>query len=236
MTSIKALLARARPRDLYLYGDESGTFSTERFFVLGVLRTRDPRRHEQEVYRLRGEHGFHSELKFSSTNKTRLPYALALLDYFWHESDLSFKAMVVNNKYLDLKRFERLGTPIRGEDVAYNYFYKRLLRAACHPRDRLIVHLDQRTRAKGDNLPQYLEEELDELKSLHLVDSKKHQLVQLADVLTGAVFADQVGTEHPAKLPIVEKMRLLMGMRSLADNDPRWESKFDVWRFRLRGT
>jgi len=60
----------------------------------------------------------------------------------------------------------------------------------------LVLILDERTRAKNANLPAYLQREIPNITKVQLVNSQKHNLVQLADLLTGCIYGDLTNNTH----------------------------------------
>lgn len=93
-------------------------------------------------------------------------------------------------------------------------------------RDELVVILDERTIAKDDNLAAYLQREIPNIKNVQLVNSQKHNLVQLADLLTGSVFGDLTTNTHPVKRAIIEHLRAKLKVRRRTDRPLALERKF----------
>ena len=92
--------------------------------------------------------------------------------------------------------------------------------------------LDERTIAKDDNLAAYLQRELPHIKSVQLVNSQKHNLVQLADLLTGSVFGDLTNNTHPVKRAIIEHLRGRLKVQRLTDRPLALERKFRVFAWK----
>lgn len=231
MTSVRSLLRRL-PVTTYVYGDESGSLESAPFFALGVLVTKDPERHETQLNNLRRQHRYHNELKYSKTDRYQVPYAEAVIHYFLRDSDLRFNVLLVDNHKHNLSHFKKHKTDYDPRDVAYNWHYKKVLVRATPPRAELVVHLDDRQRRKEDNLPEYLAAELENLKSLQLVDSAKHQLVQVADLLTGCVYGEATKVDHRSKTAGIEALRQGLRVRSLLGRRLQDHDKFcvDQWK------
>lgn len=225
-------LLRELRKTLYVFGDESGTFQSAPYFALGVLLTRDPDRHEKRIHELRREHEYRPELKYSRNDKFKVPFARDLIDYFWSDPDLDFRCLVIDNSQHELDRFDSDEEEMRAEDIAYNYRYRKLIERNTPRHDELVLFLDDRTRANEDNLPQYLRDQIDNLKSLHLVDSQKHQLIQLADLFTGSVYGDATDITNDVKRALIRRIKSHLRVRSLLDRNLGQNRKFsvDVWR------
>ena len=232
MVSVTSLLRR-RPRNLYVYGDESGNLGYTPYFLLGVAIVRNPEVHEREILRLRKRHGYLAELKYSNTDRRKLPFCRDLIDYLFDQPDFRFSGIVIDCSVYDVTHHDKFNSRIRPQDIAYNYRYKKLILSSTPPNDQLIVLLDKRTRAKADNLPKYLENQIPNLKNLQVVDSRKHELVQVADVLTGSVYGDVTGVEQLIKRAVIDVLKDKLGVDSLTAYRLRQESRrfrINVWR------
>lgn len=230
--SISSLLRRYR-RTLHVYGDESGSLDHGYYFGLGLILTRDPGRHEVQMHNLRIKHGYRNELKYSSNDQHKLPYAKAVLDYFWSEPDLRFSGIVIDTSQHDLGFFDRQkGRGPRPRDVAYAYRYRQLILRSTPQRDELVLILDDRTRANEDKLPEYLNANIPNLKSLQLVDSAKHQLVQMADLVIGSIYGDCTDVRSRVKREIISHLKSAAGVDSLTASSLKTSQKLgvDVWR------
>jgi hypothetical protein len=62
--------------------------------VIGVLLATDIRRHQAYIEGLRKKHSFYLRLKYGSTNKFRVAFAVDVLSYFFSDPDLTFVARV----------------------------------------------------------------------------------------------------------------------------------------------
>ena len=157
-----------------------------------------------------------------------------MLDYFVDCDDLEYQGLLIPTARYDLrhykKDFER--TARSPEIVSYNYRYKQILRYNTSVRDELVVILDERSVAKDDNLPEYLQREIPNIKNVQLVNSQKHNLVQLADLLTGSVFGDLTNNTHPVKRAIIEHLRRKLGVRRLTDRPLSLARKFRVFEWK----
>ena len=83
-----------------------------------------------------------------------------------------------------------------------------------------------------NRLPQYLRDNIPNLKSLQLVDSTNHQLVQLADLLIGSVYGDCTNVQSPVKRRLINTLKTAAGVHSLLEERHDAERKFcvDTWR------
>lgn len=223
-----------RKRTQYVYGDESGGFKNEPYFLLGLVQTYEPEAHNAAIESLRDKHAYSRQFEYKKTDRLKLGLACDAIDYFVENDDLEFQSLLIPTAQYDLGRYRSSAetsarTP---EIVSYNYRYKQIIRNNTSARDELVVILDERTIAKDDNLAAYLQREIPNIKKVQLVNSQKHDLVQLADLLTGSVFGDLTNNTHPVKRAIIEHLRAKLKVRRLTDRPLALERKFRVFEWK----
>lgn len=187
----------ARPV-LHLYCDESRHLPHDRepFMLLGLVScpADKVRAYHLELRALSREHGLTDdyEMKWTHVRPGKLPFYQAVLAWFLAKEDVAFRALLLPDK---AKVFERL--PDDSQDMAYYRLYSQLLRAAMEPECSYRAFLDQKDTRGGKKVS-----ELEKLMRLHTADgdektvlglqqmqSHEARLLQLADVLLGAVGA-----------------------------------------------
>lgn len=223
-----------RKRTQFVYGDESGGFKNEPYFLLGIVQTYEPGTHDAAIESLRDKHGYSRQFEYKKTDRLKRDLCSDVIDYFVDCDDLEYQALLVPTAQYDLRRYknEREESARTPEIVSYNYRYKQILRNNTSARDELVVILDERSVAKDDNLPDYLRREIPNIKNIQLVNSQKHNLVQLADLLTGSIYGDLTNNTHPVKRSIIEHLRGRLDVRRLTDRPLRLARKFRVYEWR----
>ena len=169
-------------RTQFVYGDESGDLRSEPYFLLGIVLTYTPHVHSAAIERLRVRHGYVRQFEYKKTDRLKAGLCKAVIDYFVEEDDLEFQGLLIATADHDLRHFKKaFDDSGRKPDVtAYNYRYKQLMAHNTSLRDDLVVVLDSRARSREDNLPEYLRSEMDNISNVQLVDSAKHNLVQVS--------------------------------------------------------
>ena len=218
----------------YIYGDESGGFKGKPYFLLGIIQTYDPRTHDAVIESLRQKHQYPRQFEYKKTDRLKIALCRDVIDYFVACEDLQYQALLIPTAAYDLRRYRTAGersarTP---EIASYNYRYKQIIRNNTAERNDLVITLDERTRAKNDNLPAYLQREIPNITKVHLVNSQKHNLVQLADLLTGCIYGDLTNNTHPVKQSIIEHLRGRLGIQRLHQGSRRLRRKFRVYHWR----
>ena len=187
----------ARPV-LHLYCDESRHLPHDRepFMLHGLVScpADKVRAYHLELRALSREHGLTDdyEMKWTHVRPGKLPFYQAVLAWFLAKEDVAFRALLLPDK---AQVFERL--PEDSQDMAYYRLYSQLLRSAMEPEASYRAFLDQKDTRGGKKVS-----ELEKLMRLHTADgeektvlgiqqmqSKEARLLQLADVLMGAVGA-----------------------------------------------
>ncbi len=177
----------------------------------------------------------HFEIKWVKVSPSQLPFYSALLDLFFDESLLHFRGLVVPDKQtLDHGRF------LQSHDDFYYKLWYILLNRLIDPDKRYRIFLDikdTRGQAKINHLHDILcnanyDFDRSVIESIELVHSHDVLLLQLADVLIGALSYLHRGLHSsPAKLALVAHIRHRSGLR-LEQSALLRADKFNllVWR------
>jgi hypothetical protein len=174
-----------------------------------------------------------------------------LVDIFFllsGKNSLHFKAVVFDTSQIDYRTYHR-GDKELG---FYKFFYQFLLHKfgpyAADDTHRLLVFLDQRTTSyKLSTLCTVLNRgirkkygrTLDVVRRIEPVDSKKCDLLQVADVLMGAVGyhcndCHLLPSARQAKIELASYIASKAKLLSLKDNTPFGWRQFEIWRFRFK--
>jgi len=216
----------------YLFGDESGDFKTKPYFVIGLIKTKNPGFFETEIKALREKHGFKFEIKYSSTNRLKAPLCKDLVDLFFESPGLEFRSIVKSNLVHDLSYFREMGTSMRPRDLAYNRTYREVIENNLVEEEdtRVLVYIDDKSRLKDDNLLEYLKREIPQLRDVQPRDSKDLELLQLTDLLTGSIYGDLTGNNHPVKRNLID---YILKYLPIDDFSRKMNTaKFNVWHWK----
>jgi hypothetical protein len=161
---------------------------------------------------IKAKHGLapQAELKWTKLAPANLAMYLEVLDYFFDTDGLSFRALVADKRHL---RHEEFG---QTHDDWYFKMYFDLLKFILEPGSSFRIYLDlkdTRSAAKIRHLHDVLAHNLydfsrDIVERVQAVRSHEVELMQLSDVLIGAVStANRSSAASPAKGAFVERMR-----------------------------
>ncbi|MFA4989996.1 MAG: DUF3800 domain-containing protein [Candidatus Omnitrophota bacterium] len=221
-------------RSHFIYQDESGVVGTTGMFVVGLLFVKDRERLYEIIKRIRQKHNYWSEFHFKeihyfSSKRSRL--ACDVLDEILREH-IYFRALAVSNEKLELRYFEDDIKKVkdltekqikmaknRGMFRAYNYFTKELLLENADILHEAVVYLDKKVRMRDDNICEYIKREINlgtkknTIKVVEPRDSKKDDLIGIADLVLGAVNYDLKKGQNPMKLAVVRIVKQYLGKK-----------------------
>lgn len=231
--------------DYHVFCDESHTDGHAFRVQGGVWVDHAGIRKVREAMReLRAKHPKAREFKWSEVHG-REPYRsyADLVSIFFQGTaaqHLSFKCLVVR------KQDDRSRTNDKsGRDLGFYKAYHLLLKHRLRPGCRYRIRLDKRTGPRRDaeqSVADCLNAEMrwwnppSEVKSCVGICSKSDDLMQMADILCGAVAWDWNGRKSlaPAKVALADQIIAALEWPDLARETNGTAEKFNVWRYRPR--
>jgi hypothetical protein len=151
------------------------------------------------------------EIKWTKVSPAKLEFYLDVMDYFFDNDELHFRALVVPDKSkLDHPAFRQT------HDDWYYKMYFDMLKVLFSPDARYRIYLDikdTRGAAKVTKLHDVLCNNMYDfsrqiIERVQTVRSHEVEMLQLADLLIGTVsYVNRGFTTSPAKLTLVERMR-----------------------------
>ena len=205
-----------------IYCDESCHLENDKqsAMVLGAVwcpldKTREIAVRVREIKR---KHGLSSkfEVKWTKVSPGKSQFYLDLLDYFFDDDDLHFRALVVPEK----AKLVHNAFPGQDHDVWYYKMYFDMLKVILSPTDRYRIYLDikdtrgaEKVRKLHDVLCNNLYDFSREIvERVQLVHSHEIEQLQLADLLVGAIsYVNRGLRANAGKLALVERMRKRSG-------------------------
>lgn len=250
-TDCSPLMSHNRPgRFLHIYCDESRQ-TADRYMVIGgvIAQREDELLFTQDMRLFRQSHNMRSELKWTKVSDQKLSEYRALIDLFFSLSRaVYFKAIVVDTQEID-HRTHNKSNPELG---FYKLMYQFLLHSFggdLRQDDCCLIFLDQRTTTnyKLSTLCAILKNglrkkyglDLDTVRNIQATDSKQSDLIQIADVLMGAIGYEMNGAHtrtgaKRAKVLLAEYIAQKAGLLNLQQPTPRSNRHFSIWHFHFR--
>lgn len=151
------------------------------------------------------------EIKWNKVSKSQINFYRDVIDYFFDDDDLSFRVLVVPDK--SLLDYQKYG---HTHDTFYYKMYFSMLKVILQPEFGHNIYIDikdTRSREKVHKLENVLRNEKYDynkeiIKKVQQVRSHEVELVQLADLLIGAVsYVNRGLNSSDAKNELIERIR-----------------------------
>ena len=226
-----------------IYCDESCHLEhdRQRAMVLGAVwcSLEKAREIAVRIREIKEQHGLGSEfeIKWVKVSPAQVQFYLDVMDYFFDDDDLHFRALIVPDKSL-LRHDEHN----QSHDDFYYKMYFDMLKVILSPTDRYRIYVDikdSRGGAKVDKLRDVLSNNMYDfsrqiIERIQIVRSHQVEIMQLADVLIGAVsYANRGLATSTAKTQLVERMKQRSGYQ-LTQTTLLRESKVNLFRWHTR--
>lgn len=232
-----------RNMDYNIYCDESCHLmhNTGKAMVLGALWCSKAKRHEvfKRISEIKLQHGFKAdfEVKWNKVSPAKTQFYLDLVNYFFDNDDLHFRALVVPDKAaLNHKAFNH------NHDTFYYKMYFNLLKVVFSPDCSYNIYIDikdtqgqQKVKELHDVLRNNHYDYQDRIiKKIQQVHSHEVHLLQITDLLTGAIGYLHRGLhENAAKVKLIERIKERSGY-SLLKSTLYKEDKMNIFIWKPR--
>lgn len=231
-------------RTMNIYCDESCHLEHDHIpvMVMGALvcPAEERRRITESIWLLKEKHGLarNFEAKWTKVSPAQKNFYGELIDLFFNEDALSFRAVVIPDKsLLDHGRFGQ------NHDDFYYKMYYLLLTALLENSNRYCIYLDIKDtqgQKKVNKLHEvlcnaHLDFDRDMIERVQQVHSHEVELMQLTDLLIGALayrFRNLTGSQ--AKLALIEQVKLRSGL-SLSSSTLLSARKFNLFVWDAQG-
>lgn len=190
----------------------------------------------EHIRGLKVQHGLSQgyEAKWTRVQPSRKAFYLSLVNYFFNEDDLHFRALIVPDK--SILKPEKYGNT---HDSWYYRMYYYMLMAILSPRNKYRIFIDikdTRGGAKVRELKNVIQNSIDDfdrsiIQCLQIVRSDEIEQVQLADLFTGCVSSINRGcTKSEAKATVANRFREKSGYQ-LTHTTLMGERKVNIFRW-----
>lgn len=230
-----------------IYCDESCHLEHDnaQAMLLGAIScdSRNKARIYQLIRNIKIKHGLspRCEIKWTGVSPSKVDFYLELIDTFYDEKALSFRAVVIKNKpKLDHNRYNN-----GDHDLWYNKAYYYLLHPYIVSGDKYKIFIDIKDTlggARTDILNKVLCNKKHDfnqqlIKGVYQIKSHESEILQLTDLLIGAV-----GSYHnsrliapgssAAKKVVLDRLLFYFGKR-ITDGTPPGTEKVDIFLWEL---
>lgn len=184
------------------------------------------------------------EIKWTKVGDKKADFYIELIKYFIENNELSFRGLIVpNKKIIDNEQY------CQSWDTFYYKMYYYLLRNLITFEKSYNIYIDikdtngSKKREKLLDIlntikNEYLYSENSPVKNLQAVQSKEVELIQLTDLIIGALCYENRGLSkekdsNAGKLKIIEYLENTIGI-PLTISTPPNESKFNIFKINLK--
>lgn len=211
----------------FCFLDESGSLSNPKdpFFTVGFIKCSQPYYLQSKIIYERKKRNFYDEMKFNKLSKNNLDFAKLVLDSFFLTRSLSFYSYSLDKEGEYFKKAFS-GNPWK----AYEDISIRVLEQAIPKNEIVIVIADYVSTPKDIrfevNVKRRINEKLNRLAVAGVCrfDSKSNDLLQLADLIVGAINYDLklstkvilIGDKY--KKRFLEHFKTNLGVKKFIDN------------------
>lgn len=228
-----------------IYCDESCHLHKDKsdVMVLGAITCPDNVKKTifQEIRTIKIKHNLSRdfEIKWTKVSNSKIDFYIDIIQYFLNNDFLTFRAIIIPNK-------EEIKTKNKAEwDEFYHKMYYQLLINLLNPKIEHNIYLDIQN-TNGAKRRNKLLEILQNMKSdnffakdvvvkkVQAVHSHEVELIQLADLLLGAVcYANRnIEKTNEGKLKLISELKMQTGY-SLTKTTFLSEQKFNLFKIRL---
>ena len=223
-----------------VYCDESCHLEHDesQYMILGGIRCPklSRKRISNEIRALKKDFGLglYNEIKWKSISKNKLDFYLKLIDYFFKNSELSFRAIIVDKRQVKLEENQKF------IDFYYKmYFY--VISWLLIPKAKNNIYLDKvdsKSIYRVNQLHKVLcnaanDYDMKNIPTLQNIDSRESELLQLTDLLIGAIsYINRGLNTSESKKKVIDRIIEKSGY-DLTRSTIFGETKFNIFKIKL---
>lgn len=178
------------------------------------------------------------EIKWTKVSPAKVQFYLDIIDYFFDDDDLHFRGIIVPDK-------DKLDHPLHNQthDDFYYKMYFDLLKVILKPNAKYRIYIDYKDTHGAEKVKQLHDVLCNNMydfsrkiiERVQTVCSKEVHLIQLADLLIGALsYVNRDLSNNSAKLALIKRMSERSGY-TLKQTTLLQEQKVNLFRWQAKG-
>lgn len=228
-------------RRFLLYCDENNTQSAHYMLIGGLWIPQECKDGlSDRLAYVRRNFNMSAEFKWTKVSRSKLPAYYAWVDCFFDSPEVGFRCIVIDTHLLDYRTFHK-----NDQELGFYKFYFQLISRNIEPGNLYWLYTDERNNRKRNRLEvlriitnrYWLKKANTEpLRAIEPRRSHEEDLLQLADVLLGAVgYAWNSGRDSPAKMDLMSYIAKRLGWPSLRLATLPSVTRFNIWHWKPSG-
>lgn len=216
---------------------KSSIHTNNRFACIGGIKIKTSSREtiKLNIKKLKEEYSVYGELKWGNVSENKLEMYLQLIEMFFNFDDIYFRTVVIDAQDVDNDTFNE-----SDHELGYYKFYYQLIKHWIDPKDKHYIFTDYKTnkdKFRLQELKRILNNSTNSacIDIIQSIDSKESLLLQLQNVLMGAVgYKFNYGNDAKsfAKMEVVKRIETHLRHEILPTS--KTNMKFNVFKIALR--
>lgn len=230
-----------------IYCDESCHLEHDKsnVMVLGAIKCPKDKKSQifNDIRNIKLKHGLSTyfEVKWTKVSASKVDFYLDILDYFWSNDDITYRGLVIKDK----RKLDHVKYNGGNHNLWYYKMYYLMLNEIIRPEAKYNILVDIKDTRGGSHIKK-LHEVLcnniydfkkDVIKNVCQIDSKQSELLQMADLINGAIcFYNRHLMNNPnANSGKAALVKSLLQHKRLDAKSPLSEQKFNLFIWTPRG-
>lgn len=207
----------------YDFFDESGTDGKSKFLALGLIEVKDIVNFHKVLDGVRDNHRYRNEIKFEKVSNLRAAIAKEWIDEFFGFREVKFHCLVTEKQkagipLINLKKWSR-----------FKIYTKQFL-DKCLREKKVRFYFDTYNKAQDRQFKEYLLTHVKGLENIQSINSKDYDVLQICDLLLGAVRASFEKTITSAyKKEIIRHIQKKLSIEELDQSIDKDNFSIAIW-------